>query len=639
MSEGVKKMKRKHLILVLFAMFVSLCSSASVVRSLAQHSAQGYLTEEFHQSYQLAPGGRIQLENINGDVRVRGWDRNEVKVDAVKRAYTQERLSEAEIVVNASANVVRIETRYPYSTMNWTNGEGRRNNPALVEYVLTVPRGARLHTVETINGSLDVEGLTGDVEASSVNGKVSARSLTGPIKLSTVNGRLDVTLESLNDADPVSLGSVNGQVSVVLPSDINAEIRANTVHGPITNEFGLPVRKGKYVGRDLAGRFGSGGARVKLDNVNGSIQIKRAADGRTPNNVTNLLSETAHADGEWGEVDREIERGVREAQREAARETREALREAARERREAQTEANRERLEAQREIQRETAEIAREAERISREVTREVTQEVARAMSGRGDRRQIERESNTFAATGVSRVRLANFDGPITVIAWDKPEVMYTAVKRAFDEGEMKGIKIVGAARGGEAVVLAEFDKSKCHSVDAQGAKIVSFSCDASVELEVYVPRAMALNVSSSDGRLRVEGVRGDLELRTGDGTIDVSGGQGRLKANTGDGRIRVVDFKGEATAETGDGRIMLEGDFSQLSARTGDGAISVSVPEGTNAVIETNAEMVVGDGVTVEEEGASHTARGLRRWKVGSGGGRTFTLRTGDGQVILRRR
>src|SRR5215207_4290111 len=98
-------MMSKRRMMSMAAAALTLCLTAGGVRSQQQHT-RGDLTEEFHQTYQLAPGGRVHLENINGDVRVRGWDRNEVKVDAVKYAYTRERLEEARIEVDASAQSV-----------------------------------------------------------------------------------------------------------------------------------------------------------------------------------------------------------------------------------------------------------------------------------------------------------------------------------------------------------------------------------------------------------------------------------------------------------------------------------------------------------------------------------------------------
>jgi hypothetical protein len=64
---------------------------------------KGILTEEFHNTYPLAAQGRIQIENINGPVHISAWDRNEVKVDAVKSARSQERLDQAKIDIRAGS--------------------------------------------------------------------------------------------------------------------------------------------------------------------------------------------------------------------------------------------------------------------------------------------------------------------------------------------------------------------------------------------------------------------------------------------------------------------------------------------------------------------------------------------------------
>src|SRR2546425_4333206 len=175
-----------------------------------QKTSGDELREEFHQTYPLSANGRVSIENINGGVRISVWDQNEVKVDAVKRAYRRERLEEAKIEVNTTADSIRIKTEYPERDQTFTNDEGRRyNNPATVEYSLTIPRRARIESVEVINGSLDVDGAEGDVKASSINGYVKARALTGEVRLSTVNGGLEATFTRLDEAKPVSLNSVN----------------------------------------------------------------------------------------------------------------------------------------------------------------------------------------------------------------------------------------------------------------------------------------------------------------------------------------------------------------------------------------------------------------------------------------------
>src|SRR5215211_5435879 len=116
--------KRLLLGLVALAALVLTASDASV---RAQRSDRPELTEEFHQTYPLAAGGRVSLENINGSVRITAWDRSEVKVDAVKWAYTRERLNEAQVEVNASAGSIYIKTEYPDADQTFTNDRhGRR---------------------------------------------------------------------------------------------------------------------------------------------------------------------------------------------------------------------------------------------------------------------------------------------------------------------------------------------------------------------------------------------------------------------------------------------------------------------------------------------------------------------------------
>ncbi len=705
--------------------------------AFAQRESRELLRDEFHQTYKLTPDGRITLHNINGPVHVQGWEREEVRVEAVKTAYRRERLDEARIEVNANDDSFDLRTRYPYESMTFTDEAPRRyDNPANVEYTLTVPRGARIESIELINGALDLAGLAGEINASSINGRVTARELSGAAKLSTINGPLEATFTRLDPAHTLSLNSVNGTVTLVIPSDANASVKANTVHGTITNDFGLPVRHGRFVGTDLAGQIGQGGPRIRLGNVNGTIQLRHAQDGRSLSPVVSELSaadnedygpseadiqrqvareieraqreaERARAEGQRAaeegqraaeraqrDAQREVERAQREAERaqaqaqrdaeqaqrdaeqaqrealragedarrEAERERAEALREAERERQEAEREAARERAEAQREAEqarqealrtqeearreaeearreaeRERAEALRETERERREAERERERALHDAERARteveqgnwygSDYRLVERETKTFNVTGTPRVRVETFDGPVTVEAWDRPEVQYTAIKRARDEQAMRGVHVRATQSGSDIVIAAEFDKSLQRVWNGPGA---------TVALELRVPRSANLDIHTGDGRVRLTGVRGELELRTGDGAMDVVEGGGRLHAVTGDGRISVAGFNGEADVQSGDGRIVLEGRFSRLAARTSDGGISLTLPAGVDATIETDAGLVVNDGLATSADNSNEEQR-VRRWRVGRGGA-VFTLRTSDGSIYLRR-
>lgn len=250
--------------------------AAIVAIKLSEAQRGDELTEEFHQSYPLSANGRVSIQNINGDVQISVWDRNEVKVDAVKRAYQRERLDQAKIVVVNTADSVGIKTEYPDRNQTFTDETPKRyNNPATVDYTLTIPRKARLDSAELVNGSLEIEGVEGDVRAASVNGQLKARGLAGEVELSTVNGGVEATIARLEDLKPITLKSVNGGIVLIIPSNAGAQIKASTVHGGITNDFGLTVNDGQYLGHDLTGQIGSGGPRIRLNNVNGSIALKR----------------------------------------------------------------------------------------------------------------------------------------------------------------------------------------------------------------------------------------------------------------------------------------------------------------------------------------------------------------------------
>lgn len=568
------------------------------------------LREEFHQTYSLSPSGRVSLENINGDVQIKVWDRPAVQVDAVKKAYRKDRLAEAQIKVNATEENIRIRTEYPDESQNFRSDHRRTDNPATVEYTLTVPRQAVLESIELVNGSIEIDGVEGNVKASSVNGRLSARGLTGEARLSTINGPLEATFTQLDESKSISLGSVNGALTLVIPSNANASLRAGTVHGGISTDFGLKVKHGEYVGHSLEGQLGTGGPRIKLGNVNGGIKITHAQDGLP---VSPAVSLQGSVDGQADQVVAvdvvnavEIADSVR-TRIDSARVTRQAQRE------------------AQRQVDAALRESQRELERAQREISREIarTQRVV-VRSSRGEsygNRYTTKETKTFAVNGSPRVTLNTFDGHVTVHGWDKPEVTYTAVKGASEEEKLKNISIEAQQQGEVVSIIAKNNNRETGSVN----------------FDLYVPRQSTLHVSSGDGALHLEGVSGQITLRSGDGPIEVSNGGGQLQVNTGDGVIRVIKFDGQVDARTGDGAIALEGNFNELSARTGDGSISLVVPAGSSFTIETNAPDEINNEGFVVAEDITPSPR-VKRWRIGDGG-RVFILKTGDGKILLRPR
>jgi len=279
-----REMNRQQFPTWVGAVLGSIC--ALFVLALGAHASESRaFTEEFHQTYAITADGRVELDNINGAVHISTWDRNEVKVDAVKYAGAKERLDDAKIEIDAGKEYLSIRTKYRDHDLNFNWGS--HNNPPGVEYTLTVPRTVRLDEIKLVNGSLDVSGVSGEVRASCINGKLEARNLSGRAELSTINGHLDASFEGLSGSS-IELNSVNGSVELVIPSDAKAEIEASTVSGGIENDFGLRVNHHQYVGHGLRGELGGGGPRIKVSNVNGRIEIRHASDGRALSPVKDL---------------------------------------------------------------------------------------------------------------------------------------------------------------------------------------------------------------------------------------------------------------------------------------------------------------------------------------------------------------
>jgi DUF4097 and DUF4098 domain-containing protein YvlB len=576
------------------------------------------LREEFHQTYPLSATGRISVENLNGAVQIKVWDRASVQVDAVKKAYRRDRLNEAKIDVSSTDDNLRIKTEYPDWNQTFRGDERRVDNPAIIDYVLTVPRKAVLESVELVNGPLEIEDVEGNVKGTSINGRVTSRGLTGDVKLSTVNGQLHATFSKLDPSRTISLTSVNGSLTVVIPSDSNAIVNAGTVHGGITNDFGIQVKHGEYVGHSMEAQIGTGGPKIKLGNVNGSIRISHSQDGRALSPAVSTASDRADEADAAAEVD------IAGAIESATRASNIKIKiDSARMAREVQVEASRQ-------VNAEIRKAQREVEMVQRQLEREQVRAARAKSSGigtgvgignGGNYKFTSKETKTFTVSGSPRVNVSTFDGAVTVHGWDKSEVMYTATKSAADEADLSQINIQAEQQNSAVSVIAKTEQNR----------------SGNVAFDVYVPRNATLHVSSDDGALRLDGVSGDITLRTGDGSIEVSNGNGTLQLNTGDGRIQVDKFDGDLDARTGDGAITLDGNFNALGARTGDGAITLTVPGNSNFTVETNVDDDINNaGLSVTEDVTP--SRRVRRWKVGSGG-KVFVLKTGDGKISLRSR
>ena len=277
--------------------------------------------EDFQYSYNLQPGGRVEVDNTNGSVEITGWDQNKVEITGTKYAATEEMLKSLKIEVQADSGSVRIRTVHPgglhgnygaryvihvpvkteLERVGTTNGSVRFDNIEGRGRITTTNgaiRGGRYRgdlEARTTNGSVDISDVTGpvsahtsngpirmdsirgDVDASTSNGRIEARIAAAdssrPMRFQTSNGSINVTVESLKNSD-VRASTSNGSITLRLPSSTGARVQARTTNSAVSTDFEITM-KGTISKSRLEGTIGGGGPMLDLSSTNGSIKIEK----------------------------------------------------------------------------------------------------------------------------------------------------------------------------------------------------------------------------------------------------------------------------------------------------------------------------------------------------------------------------
>ncbi|MFN7974393.1 MAG: DUF4097 family beta strand repeat-containing protein [Acidobacteriota bacterium] len=220
------------------------------------------------QVFPIAANGRISVDNVNGNVTLEAWDRSEVSIEATKSGKTDAEIKGLEIHVEAKPDWIDIETRYPQS--GWFGSSG-----GSVDYVIKMPAGLTVDTVQLVNGNLVMHGITGTTKAESVNGTITVADLSGDASLETVNGTIDAGFARIDRGQSLAFESVNGSINIHVPASADADVSVETVNGRVSQDLGLDEDKGQFVGSTVKGRLGSGGARLSIETVNGSVTLER----------------------------------------------------------------------------------------------------------------------------------------------------------------------------------------------------------------------------------------------------------------------------------------------------------------------------------------------------------------------------
>lgn len=229
------------------------------------------IIEEVEQSFSVTSQSDFSLNNINGTVTINSWSESTIKVLAKITAETQVSRDDVTVKMVQSGQKVTVSTHYK------ENGYRNNRQMAKVDYQIWLPADTNLSDIELVNGHLVIENIAGKVAVRVVNGSINASGLSGDSEISAVNGSVNVSYhQEAHDFDNIDLETVNGSIKLYLPENINADIRANTMHGSINTAFALKANKNSFFGRNLRGQIGSGGGKINVESVNGSINVLKS---------------------------------------------------------------------------------------------------------------------------------------------------------------------------------------------------------------------------------------------------------------------------------------------------------------------------------------------------------------------------
>lgn len=227
---------------------------------------------EFHWKGRLAPENVVEIKNVNGDIEAESATGDEVEVTAEKSGPHAD---EVKIEVAQHADGVTICAVYPgwfSSGCNHTHSFGDRNDHTKVHFTVRVPENVRF-SAENVNGSVTADNMGRFVKASSVNGSVRV-STKSWAEISSVNGSLEARMGRSDWTGTLKAESVNGSITLELPSDTNADVSFKSVNGRLESDFPLTVQ-GSLGGHIVHGQIGSGGRDLKVETVNGNVELRR----------------------------------------------------------------------------------------------------------------------------------------------------------------------------------------------------------------------------------------------------------------------------------------------------------------------------------------------------------------------------
>lgn len=217
--------------------------------------------EDVHRTVPARGDGDVRIVNVAGEIRVSGWDREEVDVRA-ELGGGVERLDVIE-----ESNGVEVKVVLPKF------GVGNKS----ADLVVRVPEDSRVE-ISAVSADVSVDDLKGDVRIKLVSGDVSARVGGEELEVAAVSG--DISLSGDDGSGRVRVRTVSGDVRV---TDYSGDVEASSVSGDVgvildsVGDARLSTTSGDL---RLSGDLQSG-ARIEAESVSGDVVLDLEAEGRS----------------------------------------------------------------------------------------------------------------------------------------------------------------------------------------------------------------------------------------------------------------------------------------------------------------------------------------------------------------------
>ena len=192
------------------------------------------LEDVIERRFPLDPSGTFSLRAIDGTVEIFGTDSQEVKIVAVKKAFSPERLNAIAIRVDARQDVVNIETTPPPAPRHHF-----LDRSGTVEYTINIPQTARIAWVELPTGELVIDGMRGaSIVASLGSGQLVTHNCFCDQTIHVNHGELSVLFDWLEE-NPITIEGVieAGNALARMPTDATFHLHAVAKEGHVSSDF------------------------------------------------------------------------------------------------------------------------------------------------------------------------------------------------------------------------------------------------------------------------------------------------------------------------------------------------------------------------------------------------------------------